>query len=99
MGFLPFKHRAIMRLLQVPFLGTTLLAMRERQIPGIMGNLLCWTWFIDDTFRDILANEVAQVAILGAGFAITNPAISMPEGEFYKRRGHFNEPQETRFFV
>jgi ferredoxin len=31
--------------------------------------------------------------------AITNPALYVLEGEIYKRRDHFNEPQETRFFV
>jgi methyltransferase (TIGR00027 family) len=68
MGFLPLKHRVIVRLLQVPVLGAALLAKRERQIPGIMGNLLCRTRFIDDTFRDAVAEGFEQVAILGAGF-------------------------------
>ncbi len=68
MGFLPFMHRAIVRLLQVPVLGKVLLAKRERQIPGIMGNLICRTRFIDDTFRDAGAQGFEQAAILGAGF-------------------------------
>jgi len=68
MGFLPVKYRAIVRLLQVPVLGAALLAMRERQVPGIMGNLLCRTRFIDDTFRDTVARGFEQVVILGAGF-------------------------------
>lgn len=67
MGFLPPMHRAIVHLLHVPVLGAALLAMRERQIPGIMGNLLCRTRFIDDTLRDALTRGVTQVAILGAG--------------------------------
>lgn len=68
MEFLPLMYRAIVRLLQVPVLGTALLAKRERQLPGIMGNLVCRTRFIDDTFRDALAKGFEQIAILGAGF-------------------------------
>jgi methyltransferase (TIGR00027 family) len=52
----------------VPILGPALLALRERQIPGIRGNLLCRTRFIDDTFRDALARGYKQIVILGAGF-------------------------------
>ena len=68
MGFLPLKYRVIVRLLRVPVLGRALLAMRERQVPGIMGNLLCRTRFIDDTFRETVANGFDQIVILGAGF-------------------------------
>lgn len=68
MRFLPLKYRAIVHLLELPVLGTALLAFRERQIPGIMGNLICRTRFIDDTFRDGLGGDCEQVAILGAGF-------------------------------
>ena len=66
--FLPPKYRTIVRLLGLPVLGPALLALRERQIPGIMGNLVCRTRFIDDTLRDALADSCKQVAILGAGF-------------------------------
>ena len=67
-SFLPSKYRAIVRLLGLPVLGPALLALRERQIPGIMGNLFCRTRFIDDSLRDALAGGCEQVAILGAGF-------------------------------
>lgn len=67
MGFLPFKYRFIVHLLELPILGAALLAMRERQVPGIMGNLICRTRFIDDTLRDGLEAGCEQVAILGAG--------------------------------
>jgi methyltransferase (TIGR00027 family) len=68
MEFLPLMYRVIVRLLRIPVLGAALLAKRERQIPGIMGNLLCRTRFIDDTFREAVAKGFEQVAILGAGF-------------------------------
>jgi methyltransferase (TIGR00027 family) len=68
MGFLPPTYRAMVCLLRVPILGTVLLALRERQVPGVMGNLLCRTRFIDDKFRSALANGIEQIAILGAGF-------------------------------
>jgi methyltransferase (TIGR00027 family) len=41
--------------------------MRERQIPGIMGNLWCRTRFIDDTFREAMAAGFEQLVVLGAG--------------------------------
>ncbi len=67
-GFLPPTYRAMVGLLGLPVLGPALLALRERQVPGIMGNLVCRTRFIDDTLRDALAGGCEQVVILGAGF-------------------------------
>jgi len=67
-GFLPPLYRAMVGLLGLPVLGPALLALRERQIPGVMGNLVCRTRFIDDTLREALAGGCEQVAILGAGF-------------------------------
>ena len=67
LGLLPRSHRTMVRLLRLPVLGPALLAMRERQIPGIMGNLWCRTRFIDDTFREAMAAGFRQVVILGAG--------------------------------
>ncbi|HIJ64815.1 MAG TPA: class I SAM-dependent methyltransferase [Candidatus Hydrogenedentes bacterium] len=68
MAFLPLAYRAIVRLMRVPVLGAALLAKRERQFPGITGNLLCRTRFIDDAFREAVARGFQQAAILGAGF-------------------------------
>jgi methyltransferase (TIGR00027 family) len=65
--FLPRLHRAIVRLLGTPWIGAWLLAMRERQVPGIMGNLVCRTRFIDDQYRAAVAGGVGQIVILGAG--------------------------------
>lgn len=65
--FLPLKHRAIVHLLQLPVIGPALLSFRERQVPGVMGNLLCRTRFIDDTLREALSKKFQQCVILGAG--------------------------------
>ena len=65
--FLPWFHRAIVRLLQTPAIGELLLEKREKEIPGVMGNLICRTRFIDDTLQDALARGIRQVVILGAG--------------------------------
>ncbi len=67
MSLLPPTYQAIVRVLGTPILGPALLAARERQMPGIMGNLLCRTRFIDDTLQDALARGFEQVVILGAG--------------------------------
>lgn len=66
-GLLPRSHRAMVRLLRIPLLGPALLAMRERQIPRIMGNLWCRTRFIDDAFRDAIADGFDRLVVLGAG--------------------------------
>lgn len=66
-GLLPRSHRTMVRLLRIPLLGPALLAMRERQIPGIMGNLWCRTRFIDGAFREAVADGFEQFVMLGAG--------------------------------
>ena len=66
-GLLPRSHRTMVRLLRIPLLGPALLAMRERQIPGVMGNLWCRTRFIDDAFRGALEEGFEQFVMLGAG--------------------------------
>jgi methyltransferase (TIGR00027 family) len=68
MGFLPVGLRTTVQVLRIPIVGNALLAMRERQIPGIMGNLLCRTRFIDDVYRKAVIEGFEQVVTLGAGF-------------------------------
>jgi methyltransferase (TIGR00027 family) len=65
--FLPFSYWAIVSLLCLPGIGAALLSMRERQLPGIMGNLLCRTRFIDDVLGDAIRRGFDQLVILGAG--------------------------------
>ena len=67
MRFLPPVHRFLVHLLRTPVLGPALLTKRERQVPGVMGNLLCRTRFIDETLREAQRAGIRQVAILGAG--------------------------------
>ncbi len=67
MLFLPPAHRVLVHLLRTPVLGPALLSKRERQIPGVMGNLLCRTRFIDETLREAQRTGIRQVVILGAG--------------------------------
>ena len=66
--FLPPVWRGIIELLRLPGLGTAVLAMRERQFPGAMGNVFCRTRFIDDALQDALREGIEQVVILGAGY-------------------------------
>jgi methyltransferase (TIGR00027 family) len=67
-NFLKAGYRVIVDLLRLPVIGNALLAMKERQLPGIMGNLLCRTRFIDDVLKNALENGFDQIVILGAGF-------------------------------
>jgi methyltransferase (TIGR00027 family) len=56
------------RLLSLPGLGPALFALRERLTPGVVGNLLCRTRYIDDALSSALREGCDQVVILGAGF-------------------------------
>jgi methyltransferase (TIGR00027 family) len=67
MRFLPPVHRFLVHLLRIPVLGPFLLSKRERQIPGVMGNLLCRTRFIDETLCEAQRAGIKQLVILGAG--------------------------------
>jgi methyltransferase (TIGR00027 family) len=68
MRCLPPLWRGMVRLLCLPGLGPALLALRERMSPGVVGNLLCRTRYIDDALSRALAEDIDQVVILGAGF-------------------------------
>lgn len=67
-SLLPPFLRVIVKILNLPGIGSALLLKRERQLPGIMGNLLCRTRFIDDSLCDAIHKGLDQVVILGAGF-------------------------------
>ncbi len=85
MEMLPSPYGCLVRLLNLPLIGDALLKMRERQIPGVMGNLLCRTRFIDDELKDALWEGFDQVVILGAGFDTRPYRIAAPEGvRFYE---------------
>jgi methyltransferase (TIGR00027 family) len=68
LDLLPFGWRMGVGSLFTPELRDALLASRERRTPGVLGNLLCRTRYIDDVLRASLKEGVEQVVILGAGF-------------------------------
>jgi methyltransferase (TIGR00027 family) len=65
---LPPTWRGMAKLLCLPGLGSALLALRDQLSPGVVGNLLCRTRYIDDALRQALEERLDQVVILGAGF-------------------------------
>lgn len=75
---LPGVWRWLLRLLQATGLADAVLARRERELPGVIGSLLCRTRYMDDVLRDAIANGVEQVVILGAGFD-TRPYRMIPD--------------------
>jgi methyltransferase (TIGR00027 family) len=66
--FLDFRYRLALNLLLMPKIGSVILAKRERLHPGMIGNFLCRTRFIDDLLKVVLEKSFDQVVILGAGF-------------------------------
>jgi len=66
-GLLRPVWRAIVDLLSIPGIGAAILAMHERQLPGVLGNLLCRTRFIDDKLLAALSEGFTQIVILGSG--------------------------------
>ena len=67
-GLLKPTYRLIVDVMRVRRVREPLLAMRERQFPGAIGNLLCRTRYIDDALHDALDKGLDQVVLLGAGF-------------------------------
>lgn len=67
-GFLNFRYRAVLKLLLFPRVGKTVLVKRELKYPGMIGNFLCRTRYIDDVLSNALEKGVDQVVFLGAGF-------------------------------
>ena len=70
--------RAIVDLLSIPGIGAAILAMHERRLPGVLGNLLCRTRYFDDKLLAALSEGFTQIVILGSGLdsrAYRTPAI------------------------
>lgn len=65
---LPAGWRWLIRLLQSTRVADAILSRRERDLPGIIGSLLCRTRYMDDVLRGSLHDGARQVVILGAGF-------------------------------
>lgn len=67
-GFLRWERRAAVTLMRLPGVAAVLLSIRDRQLPGVRGNLLCRTRYIDDAVLAALRDGFEQVVLLGAGF-------------------------------
>jgi methyltransferase (TIGR00027 family) len=76
-GFLRWERRAAVTLMRLPGVAAALLSIRDRQLPGVRGNLLCRTRYIDDALLAALRDGVEQVVLLGAGF--DSRAYRLPE--------------------
>lgn len=68
LDLLPPIWQAFIRPMRIGPIRQALLSYRERQVPGVIGSLVCRTRFIDDVLTDALADGLEQVVILGAGF-------------------------------
>jgi methyltransferase (TIGR00027 family) len=77
---LPRPWRWVLRLLQGTGLANVILTRRERDLPGVIGSLLCRTRYMDDVLRASLGEGVEQVVILGAGFDTRPYRIAELEG-------------------
>ena len=67
-GFLRWEGRAAVTLMRLPGVAAALLYIRDRQLPGVRGNLLCRTRYIDEALLAGLRDGFEQVVLLGAGF-------------------------------
>jgi methyltransferase (TIGR00027 family) len=64
--FLSTTHRAI---LKVPFLAKAVLwFLTERRVPGVVGDVVVRTKFIDDYLEHCIDGGILQLVILGAGY-------------------------------
>lgn len=77
---LPLAWRWLLRLLQSTGLADAILRRRERELPGVIGSLLCRTRYMDDVLRQSLEDGVQQVVILGAGFDTRPYRAPLPDG-------------------
>jgi methyltransferase (TIGR00027 family) len=79
---LPVASRWLLRLLQSTGLADAILARRERELPGVIGSLLCRTRYMDDVVGEAAWDGVDQVVILGAGFDTRPYRMAELEGVF-----------------
>jgi methyltransferase (TIGR00027 family) len=67
-GFLPLRHRLLLRAARTPNLQRLLAAYADKRAPGARTSAIARTLFIDDVVRAALARGVRQCVLLGAGF-------------------------------
>jgi methyltransferase (TIGR00027 family) len=65
---LPPLWKLFLKFMKFSFLRRLLNSMREKQMPGVIGNLLYRTKFIDEILKENINENIEQVLILGAGF-------------------------------
>jgi methyltransferase (TIGR00027 family) len=61
------RQEVLLALMRLPSVASMLLWLQERRLPGVLGNLLCRTRYIDEALRNGLEIGAQQVVILGAG--------------------------------
>lgn len=66
--FLGRRRRWLLTAMRVPSFAAALLSVHEHRLPGVLGNLLCRTRFIDDALVESIEGGIEQVVILGAGY-------------------------------
>ena len=64
---MPPLWKLFLKLMKFSSLREMIFAKRDKELPGVIGNLLYRTRYIDDTLRENL-KEMEQLLILGAGF-------------------------------
>jgi len=64
---LNFRYRCVLSLLILPVIGDGIFALREKKFPGMIGDFLCRTRYIDDLVRSALDEGFEQMVFLGSG--------------------------------
>jgi len=65
---MPPLWKVFLKLMRISFLRKLIFSKREKQMPGVIGNLLYRTRYIDDILKKNIEQGVKQILILGAGF-------------------------------
>lgn len=66
--FVNRRQKLLLAAMRVPAAASFLLSLNERRLPGVWGNLLCRTRFIDDQLIEGIREGTQQVVLLGSGF-------------------------------
>lgn len=66
--FLNRRKKLLLTGMRIPGVAALLLSLHERGLPGVFGNLLCRTRFIDEQLAAAIEGGTEQVVLLGSGF-------------------------------
>lgn len=75
--FLPGVYRCFIHVMRSRRMLDTMVKLRERMTPGILGSLVCRNRFIDDVIREAAESDFKSMVNLGAGYDAR--AWRMPE--------------------